>query len=89
MLYGKAFVGATKNFLALLTFTEMFAPVRKSVILKNEEIRQKYSFFRKGLNYFEAEWITWDCICTVRKEEWKDYCDFANIAYTKNLFLVA
>jgi len=23
-------------------------------MLKNEEIRQKYPFFRKGLNYFEA-----------------------------------
>jgi len=27
MLYGKAYVGATKNFFALLTFTEMFAPL--------------------------------------------------------------
>jgi len=25
MLYGKAYVGATKNLCALLTFTEMFA----------------------------------------------------------------
>jgi len=39
-------------------------------MLKNEEIRQKYPFFRKGLNHFETEWITCGCIiCTVRKEE--------------------
>jgi len=38
-------------------------------------------FFRKGLNYFEAEWITCGCISTVRKEEWKDCCDFVDIAY--------
>ena len=50
-------------------------------MLKNAELRQKYPFIRKGLNYFEAEWITWGCICTVRKEEWKDYCDFVDIEY--------
>jgi len=27
MLYGKAYVGVTKNFLTLLTFTENFAPL--------------------------------------------------------------
>jgi len=27
-------------------------------MLKNEEIRQKYPFFRKGVNDFEAEWVT-------------------------------
>ena len=42
-------------------------------------------FFRKGLNYSEAEWITCGCICTVRKEEWKDYCDFVDIAYQKRV----
>jgi len=40
-------------------------------MLKNEEIRQKYPFSRKGLNYFEAGRITCGCICTVRKEGWK------------------
>ena len=52
-------------------------------MLKNEEIRQRYPFFRKGLNYFEAEWITCGCICTVGKEEWKDYCDFVDSGYQK------
>ena len=41
-------------------------------MLKNEEIRQKYPFLRKGLNDFEVEWITCGCICKVRKREWKD-----------------
>jgi len=27
MLYGKAYVGATKNFFALLTFTYIFTPL--------------------------------------------------------------
>jgi len=85
MLYGKAYVGFTKNFRALLTFTEIFAPLSYSIMLKNDEIRQKHSFFRKGLNYFEAEWIrpTCGCICTVRKEKWKDCCGFVDIAYQK------
>jgi len=82
MLYGKTYVVATKNFFALLTFTEVFPPLSSSVMLKNEEIREKYPFFRRGLNYFEAEWIACGCICTVRKE-WKDYCDFVDIAYQK------
>jgi len=68
-------IGATKSLCALQTFTEIFAPLSWSIMLKNEEIRQKYSFFRKGLNYFEAESITRGYICTVCKEEWKDYCD--------------
>jgi len=50
-------------------------------MLKNEEIRQKYPFFREGLNYFEAKWILCGCICTARKEEWKDYCDFVDMAH--------
>jgi len=37
-------------------------------MLKNEEIRQTQPFFRKGLNDFEAGWITRDCICTVRNK---------------------
>jgi len=37
-------------------------------MLKNEEIRQTYPFFRKGLNDFEAEWIMCGCIYTVRKK---------------------
>jgi len=45
---------------------------------KHEDNRQKYAFFRKGLNDFEAEWITWGCIYKVRKREWKDYCDFVD-----------
>jgi len=45
-------------------------------MLKNEEIPQKYPFFRKGLNDVETEWITCGCIYKVRKREWKDYCDF-------------
>jgi len=49
-------------------------------MLKNEEIRQKYPFFRKGLNDFEAEWITCGCIYKVRKREWKT-CDFVDIEY--------
>ena len=49
----------------------------------NEETHQKYPFFRKGLNDFEAGWITCGCICTVRKKEWKDYCDFVDIEYEK------
>jgi len=48
-------------------------------MLKNEEIRQKYPFFRKWLNDFEAEWIACGCIYKVRKWEWKDYCDFVDI----------
>jgi len=36
-------------------------------MLKYEEIRQKYPFFRKGLNDFETEWITCGCIYKVRK----------------------
>ena len=35
------------------------------------------------LNYYEAEWATCICICTVRKEEWKDYCDFVDIEFQK------
>jgi len=58
-------------------------------MLKNEEIRQKYPFFTKGLNYFETEWITCGCICTVRKEEWKDYCDFADIPRTGGYHFIA
>jgi len=45
-------------------------------MLKNKEMRQKYPFFRKGLHYFEAKWITCGCICTARKEEWKDTCGY-------------
>ena len=52
-------------------------------MLWDEEIRQKYPFFRKELNYFEAEWITCGCICTVRKEEWKHSCDFVEIDHQK------
>jgi len=52
-------------------------------MLKNEEIRRKYRFFRKGLNNFEAEWITCSCIYKVRKRECKDYCDFVDIEYQK------
>jgi len=52
-------------------------------MLKNKKIRQKYLFYRKGLNDFEAEWITCGCICTVRKKECKDYCDFVDIKYQK------
>ena len=52
-------------------------------MLKNEEIRQKYPFFRKGLNDFEVEWITCGCIYKVSKRERKNYCDFANIEYQK------
>ena len=52
-------------------------------MLKNEEIRQKYPFFKKGRNDFEAEWITCGCIYKVRKREWKDYCDFVDIEYQK------
>jgi len=62
-------VGAAKNLCPLLTFTEIFAPLRESVMLKNEGIRQKYPFFRKGRNYFEAECITCGYICTVCKEK--------------------
>ena len=52
-------------------------------MLKNDEIRDKYLFFRKGLNDFEAEWITCGCIYKIRKREWKDYCDFVDIEYQK------
>ena len=38
------------------------------------------------LNFFEAEWITCGCICTVRKEEWKDCGDFVDIEYQKLIF---
>jgi len=40
-------------------------------MLKNEEIRQKYLFLKKGLNDFEAEWIMFDCIHKVRKKSKK------------------
>jgi len=36
--------------------------------------------------FFEAAWITCGCICTVRKEEWKDCCDFVDIEYQKLIF---
>jgi len=48
-----------------------------------KKIRQKYPFFRKGLNDFEAEWITCGCIHDIRKRQWKDYCDFVDIEYQK------
>jgi len=44
-------------------------------MLKNEEIRQKYPFFWKGLNDLEAEWMICSSIYKVCKREWKDYCD--------------
>ena len=37
-------------------------------MLKDEEIRQKYLFLKKGLNDFETEWIMFDCIHKVRKK---------------------
>jgi len=37
------------------------------------------------LNYFETEWITCGCICTVCKEQWKDYCDFEDIEFQKRI----
>jgi len=55
-------------------------------MLKNEEIPQKCLFFRKGLNDFEAKWITCGCIYKVRKREWKDYCGFLDIEYQKTYF---
>jgi len=57
-------------------------------MLKNEEIRQKYPFFRKGLNYFEAEWITrgCTCICTVRKEGWKGLLWLCGYCVSKSYF---
>jgi len=39
------------------------------------------------LNFFEAEWITCGCICTVRKEQWKDCCDFVDTECQKLIFL--
>jgi len=54
-------------------------------MLKNDEIREKYPFFRKGLNNFEAEWITCGFIYRLRKREWKDYCDFVDIEYQKRI----
>jgi len=53
--YGKANVGTTKIFFALLTFTEILCAPELNSNAENEEIRQKYPFFRKGLNYFEAK----------------------------------
>ena len=52
-------------------------------MLKNEEIRQTYPFFRKGQNDFDAEWITRYCIYKVCKRQWKDNCDFVDIEYQK------
>jgi len=46
-------------------------------------IASEVSFFRKGLNDFEAELITCGCIYKVRKREWKDYCDFVDIEFQK------
>jgi len=40
-------------------------------MLKTEEIRQKYTFLGKGLNDFEAEWITCGCISVIRKNRVK------------------
>jgi len=57
-------------------------------MLKNEEIRQKHPFFRKGLNYIEAEWTTYGCICTVCKKSEKSIVTLW-ILRSKNLFLVA
>jgi len=54
-------------------------------MLKHEDIRQKYAFSRKGLNDFEAEWITCGCIYAVRKREWKDCCNFVDIEYQKRI----
>ena len=85
MLCGKVYVGATKNFFALLTFTEIFAPLSNAEKWRNTT---EASLFRKRTTFFEAEWITCGCICTVRKEEWKDYRDIVDLG-TKNLFLTA
>ena len=52
-------------------------------MVTNEEFRQNYPFFRKGLNYFEVEWITCGCIYIVHKREQKDYCDFMDFKYQK------
>jgi len=50
-------------------------------MLKNEEILQKYPFFRKELNDVEADCIMCGCIYKVHKREWKDCCDFVDIEY--------
>jgi len=52
-------------------------------MLKSEEIRQKHSYFRKGLNDFEAEWIACGWICTVCKKELKGHCDFVDTEHQK------
>jgi len=79
LLYGKL-IGATKNFFALLPFTEILHPWTTNA--ENWKNMTEASLFqKKGLNYFEAEWITYGCICAVRKEEWKDCCDFVDIEY--------
>jgi len=54
-------------------------------MLKNE-VRQRYPFVRKGLNDFEAEWITCGRIFKVGKRDWKDYCDFVDIEYQKLIY---
>jgi len=45
----------------------------------------KYPIFGKGLNYFEAEWTTCGCICTVRKERWRGHCDLVDIEHQKHI----
>ena len=53
-------------------------------MLKNKEILQKYPFFKKGLNDFEAEWTMCGCIYKIRRE-WKDDCGFVDIEYQKHI----
>jgi len=59
-------------------------------MLKNEEIRQKYPFFRKELNDFEVEWMSLrvDAFSKFAKETEKTIVTLW-ILSTKNLFLTA
>jgi len=57
-------------------------------MLKHEDIRQKYAFFRKGLNDFEVEWIACGCIYKFAKECEKTIVTLW-ILSTKNLLLTA
>jgi len=60
----------------------------KRILQFDEELRQKYTFSRKGLNDFDVKCITCGCIGTVRIEEWKNYRDFVDMEYQK-IFITA
>jgi len=66
-----------------IIFIALFWSLMRGCESRCEQLRSRTGAARLKLNYFEAEWITCGCICTVSKEEWKHYCDFLDIEYQK------